>query len=756
MCPVPNCKSYFDPYFGYQLYSSGQKIRYKDILEKVVRANYRALNARCIGLLSTLTLTCPHCNTAVDPSPDACSAVQCLTCSGYYCHCCFAGFKSADTNKDRGDAHIHAATHKPVKPGETADAFVPSDVVLCCQQELRMKLLIEYCLTASTNSEEMELIDGVDYENLSITSAALILCEQDLLQIGIQPEKLWTALWEKVHHDDVSTLSPAPSVEIEVVKEVNLAEVLRKAIISLNTEAMRQVITTNGFEKYIIEPIKDTHNQDSLLTLSLACHQEWLAIELIKKGASVLAKNHQGYCSLHIAAEKGYLHYLEEVATVYPELDWNMVVTDTVGHFAVLHTAVWYKQSHLISFLLQHGASIEKEEDEYGYTALDLACIAQDYYSVIQLITCSNPEITNPFRITSRQGRSAMYFAIENGSIMIVRALITSYPHLINQPVDILGRRMIHIAATHHSPMLLQSILVIVRSLLPTPLYHNHINVLDDEGWSALRSCVFKGHQDQIRILIDAGCRIREDQNGRTTYNNALFMCIERGYVEVVKEIVSRSPVEELLRPCGLINGVQVIPLFVAAYFHQWDTVDAVAFDRTTSEKTFLPIENFVQRVMYYAVRGFDQLQPTRTVKLSQLVNRALAGLFRNNQFMTEIVLVHPYPLIRYALTHDLIDLYAILMSMLFTPPDSSALKIAKEILQTLLEDTGLSIFHYMCMKDSIQCFTWTLFQVKGDVDGLLESKDRHGRVALQIAADSQANRILQVLRRYSPQETSP
>ena len=42
--------------------------------------------------LEQMTMQCPHCNAAVDPDPDGCSAVLCLNCGQYYCNYCFKGY----------------------------------------------------------------------------------------------------------------------------------------------------------------------------------------------------------------------------------------------------------------------------------------------------------------------------------------------------------------------------------------------------------------------------------------------------------------------------------------------------------------------------------------------------------------------------------------------------------------------------------------------------------------------------------------
>ncbi len=77
-CPLPNCKAFFDPLLGSILLAEHIYTRYSRLLQTAVYENNESFRTRCKEIMAELVLTCPSCHSAVDPSPDACSAVQCL------------------------------------------------------------------------------------------------------------------------------------------------------------------------------------------------------------------------------------------------------------------------------------------------------------------------------------------------------------------------------------------------------------------------------------------------------------------------------------------------------------------------------------------------------------------------------------------------------------------------------------------------------------------------------------------------------
>jgi hypothetical protein len=65
---------------------TNEKTRFLSILDDtIMKRNLSKISLLRNVLCDVLTLTCPTCKTPVDPYPDACSAILCLSCGNYYC-----------------------------------------------------------------------------------------------------------------------------------------------------------------------------------------------------------------------------------------------------------------------------------------------------------------------------------------------------------------------------------------------------------------------------------------------------------------------------------------------------------------------------------------------------------------------------------------------------------------------------------------------------------------------------------------------
>ena len=126
-CVFPGCEVYYDPIILYTRLYLRERSRYLSILTDVLNADIREMHR---ALLDTLVLHCPTCQTSVDPSPDACSAVMCLNCGGYYCNFCFEAFSEYASEKNRALAHAHVAGHHTAADPNDRSAFLPNDVLL--------------------------------------------------------------------------------------------------------------------------------------------------------------------------------------------------------------------------------------------------------------------------------------------------------------------------------------------------------------------------------------------------------------------------------------------------------------------------------------------------------------------------------------------------------------------------------------------------------------------------------------------------
>lgn len=182
-CPAQGCHHTYNSLILFERMATRERARYISILEDVAAENAR-LKALRTTIHDMMTLKCPTCKTPVDPLPDACSAVMCLSCGHHYCNYCFAAFATGVAEKDRGMAHTHAASHSEKSDGR--DPFLPAELVEVGQRLYR-KVQLEKCLSIAMCS--------MDYscDGRHEVALAIVLCAKEIQDMGINIVELWYA-----------------------------------------------------------------------------------------------------------------------------------------------------------------------------------------------------------------------------------------------------------------------------------------------------------------------------------------------------------------------------------------------------------------------------------------------------------------------------------------------------------------------------------------------------------------------------------
>eukprot|EP01036_Dinobryon_divergens_P046532 gene46532-62240_t len=195
--------------------STREKSRYLSIINDVLLdiPKFKHIH-NC--LCDVLTLKCPSCAAAVDPFPDACSAIMCLNCGYYYCNFCFAAFATGHPNIDRAMAHEHAADHHPSSlPGERS-SFLPADICQagqlkyqCKQVENAIRKLLLPTVTVIESSPVNNIV-------LSVADMALgiLLCVRELEEVGVSLETMWDSV--------VAEYNQTTSIHVENVDHGNV------------------------------------------------------------------------------------------------------------------------------------------------------------------------------------------------------------------------------------------------------------------------------------------------------------------------------------------------------------------------------------------------------------------------------------------------------------------------------------------------------------------------------------------------------
>ena len=123
-CPVTGCSSTYDSVEMFQKMTKRERSRFISLIRDITLPDSILLKQLHQALLDLMTLKCPTCSIPVDPFPDACSAIMCSYCGNHYCNFCFEAFATSQTDRDRANAHTHAATHNKSKAPASRDAFL--------------------------------------------------------------------------------------------------------------------------------------------------------------------------------------------------------------------------------------------------------------------------------------------------------------------------------------------------------------------------------------------------------------------------------------------------------------------------------------------------------------------------------------------------------------------------------------------------------------------------------------------------------
>jgi len=106
-----------------KLHSRQDALAQADMAEESVDRGLR-------GIVDALTLGCPFCHVALDPTPDGCAAMRCYSCSKYFCFLCF------NIQRDNTACHAHVR-ECPSNPSQ--NVFPPQKLRDAAQKQLRVE-----------------------------------------------------------------------------------------------------------------------------------------------------------------------------------------------------------------------------------------------------------------------------------------------------------------------------------------------------------------------------------------------------------------------------------------------------------------------------------------------------------------------------------------------------------------------------------------------------------------------------------------
>ena len=311
-----------------------------------------------------------------------------------------------------------------------------------------------------------------------------------------------------------------------------------------------------------------------------------IADQLLKHGASVnsacTSTKHEGYASLHVAAEKGDEKITKLLLSKGADVDARgndgatpLHIALRGGHLKVVellfeHGANFYSTTQgggtplcfaienghekLVKMLLERGANIDVK-DKYDKTMLQFA-VEKGNATIVKHILKHSPDLNNEsnsgvlnaavegwgleyrtivknllrygFTIDPKDAKSFMYAAVENGYLELVEELLKhgTDANMLCNSVSGEGCIPLHVATKNGRKE--------VAELLIS--YGADVNAEDASGETALYSASEHGHEDIVGLLLKFGAKI--DATTRHDSMTPLHIAAVFGELETVKVLL--------------------------------------------------------------------------------------------------------------------------------------------------------------------------------------------------------------------------
>lgn len=554
-CPSSGCSSSFCPIELYKLMEEREKSRYISIVKTIADSSNFISRLKC-EFQEVLMLRCPACKNPVDPLPDACSAIMCLNCGKYYCNYCFAVFSSGTTEQNRAAAHEHAATHNTSDQLENRDAFLPTDFVIEGQRILQKTQLID------SIRNEYSIVDDSVKDKQQQIALSLILCASDIEDLKIDIMEVWSNTLHVEGSGNIMDVQEsgsnqgAPGRQANTLTPATLlagGTQMANALKTNNAIAALQIL--NSFQEKFDVNFIDVEYQHPLTSLAILMKQRLIASELLRKGADPRKISSNGRSVFFIAIEAGMLDIVQVILECYPHTDLDAPVTSEPNAYFPLHVAARFNHGHIARFLLQRGASIDAEEQEFGYSPLTLSIIMGNNWAAQELLAAGAS-----VHVTSRNSRTPLFISAEKGQLSILDAMLNRMDVDINAPIVDTGSRLLHVAALHKQPL-------VVCHLIQKGA---HLNIADDEhGYTALNMAIIASCTTAALELIHAGAdTLKATKSGR----QPLYVAIEKGLLEIARVLIEKGGVDP--NKTTTAEPIDGLPLHIAVLYKQPHLVD--------------------------------------------------------------------------------------------------------------------------------------------------------------------------------------
>lgn len=264
------------------------------------------------------------------------------------------------------------------------------------------------------------------------------------------------------------------------------------------------------------------------LTLSYATYVEynynpnqwrWQSAErvrvLLEHGIDPTSQDGTGRTALYTAAEEG----LSEVFAMILEscIDANLNEQDESG-WTMLHWAVQNHEEIMVERLIRRWPDCVNVADNYGRTALHIACSEGHLESVQALLDGQSTIDINA--VDNENGCTALHLSIKKKSVDTVRVLLDTRPDIDINLADHTGQTAIQMAITEEDERTLQVFFDKRKDM--------DINHADNEGKTALLLGALSCHSRSVSTLLENRSDLAINaklEDGRT----ALHIILENG-----------------------------------------------------------------------------------------------------------------------------------------------------------------------------------------------------------------------------------
>ena len=263
----------------------------------------------------------------------------------------------------------------------------------------------------------------------------------------------------------------------------------------------------------------DARDDDMFTVLLRAtCNDDLELLEyLIENGSDIFSKTTDGRNCLHLAAENGHLEICKALLQKY---NFDIDATDD-SSWTVLHGAAWSGDLELLQYLIENGSDgFSKTKD--GRSCLHLAAEQGDLNICRMLLQSYN------FVIHERDddGLTVLHSAVLSGELELLQYLIENGSDVFSKTKD--GRNCLHIAAE-------KGHLNICRALLQS--YNFDIDARDDDMFTVLLRATCNDDLGLLEYLIENGSDIfSKTTDGRS----CLHLAAENGHLEICKALLQK------------------------------------------------------------------------------------------------------------------------------------------------------------------------------------------------------------------------